>query len=129
MASAEDLEAIRSLDVGDVDAVVALLSDDCVYHEDPYWLDRRTFEGREAVRGILNEYVEVWGTRTQTVESAEQVGSVIVAAIRQQGETPQGGVPIDQVWTYVFRMDEGLISELWAFADEEEGRRKAAELG
>jgi ketosteroid isomerase-like protein len=128
MEDEDALQAIRNLAVFDVPAVTALLAEDCVYHEDPHWLDGRTFRGREEIAGILREYVEVWGTASQEVEWAEVAGGGVLAGIRQRGQTPRGQVPIDQVWTFVFRFRGDSVAEFWAFADEAEGRRKAAEI-
>lgn len=93
------VQAIRDMDAADVESVVRLLAEDCVYHEDPHWLDGRRFEGRGEIRGILSEYTELWGTTSQTVEWVESEGEAVLAGIRQQGETPQGRMPIDQLWT------------------------------
>jgi ketosteroid isomerase-like protein len=35
-------------------------------------------------------------------------------------------MPVEQVWTYVFRVRDGQIAEMWAFADPDDARRKAA---
>jgi hypothetical protein len=128
MSSLGRAQTFRDLDVSDVDAVVARLTDDCLYHEDPHWLDGRTFEGREGIAAILNEYVGVWGATSQTVEWAESSGNGVLAGIRQRGETPQGQVPIDQIWTYAFKFRGDFIAEIWAFADENEGRGKMSEV-
>jgi ketosteroid isomerase-like protein len=123
-----DLELIRSLDAGDVAQVVAALAPDCVYHEDPHWLDGRVFRGPEEIEAILTDYREVWGTYSQDIEAIERVGAAIVATIRQSGVTPRGEMPFEQVWTYVFRVRDGRIAEMWAFADGDEARAKAAAI-
>jgi ketosteroid isomerase-like protein len=121
-----DLELIRSVDPDDVEGVVAALAPDCVYHEDPNWLDGRVVRGRAEIEAILDEYREIWGTSHQQVERVERVGAAIVATIRHRGITPRGEMPVDQVWTYVFRVRDGEIAEMWAFADPDDARRKAA---
>ena len=123
-----DLEIIRNLDPDDLDQVVATLAADCVYHEDPHWLDGRVFRGREEIARIMRDYRDVWGTFSQRVEGVERLGAAIVATIRQRGVTPRGEMPFDQVWTYVFAMRDGEIAEMWAFADGEEARARAAEV-
>ena len=123
-----DLEIIRSLDPDDVEQVVAALAPDCIYHEDPNWLDGRVFRGREEVAAIFAEYRDVWGTREQQVDAVERVGAAIVGTIRQRGVTPRGEMPFEQVWTYVFSVRDGQIAEMWAFADAEEARNKAAAI-
>jgi ketosteroid isomerase-like protein len=37
-------------------------------------------------------------------------------------------MPFEQVWTYVFRVRDGRIAEMWAFADGDEARAKAAAI-
>ena len=121
-----DLELIRSLDPDDIESVVASLAPDCVYHEDPTWLDGRVFHGRDEIEAIIREYRDIWGTRMQDVERVERVGAAIVATLQHQGVTPRGEMPVEQVWTYVFRVRDGQIAEMWAFADPDDARRKAA---
>ena len=124
-----ELEGIRTLDLeGGDERLVALLASDCVYHEDPHWLDGRVFRGRDEIAAIHSEYRELWGTRELRIEAAERVGLAIVASFRQRGVTPKGGVPFEQVWTYVFRARDGLIVEMWAFSNRDEAHEKAAAI-
>ena len=70
-----ELEGIRTLDLeGGDERLVALLASDCVYHEDPHWLDGRVFRGRDEIAAIHSEYRELWGTRELRIEAAERVG-------------------------------------------------------
>jgi ketosteroid isomerase-like protein len=128
VAADRDIETVRTLDLANEQRVIELLSPDCVYHEDPHWLDGREFRGRDEIAAILADYRDVWGTQAQEIERVERVGAAIVASIRQRGVTPRGEMPFEQVWTYVFRMTDGQVDEMWAFADSEEGRKKAAEI-
>jgi ketosteroid isomerase-like protein len=125
VAGDPELDIIRGLDLTTDEQVNELVAADCVYHEDPHWIDGRVLRGRGEIAAILAEYRDVWGTREQDVEGVERVGDAIVAGVRQRGVTPKGEIPFDQVWTYVFRMRDGQISEMWAFADREEALEKA----
>ena len=123
-----ELEAIAGIDLSDDERVLALMAADCVYHEDPSWLDGRVFHGREEIAAILAEYRELWGIREQDLDQLVRLGGAILAGIRVRGVTPGGEIPVDQLWTYVFRMRGGQIAEMWAFADPDAARQKAAEI-
>ena len=77
-----------------------------------------------SIRNIAN-----CGARV-SCESKQPSGWVlaIVASFRQRGVTPKGGVPFEQVWTYVFRARDGLIVEMWAFSNRDEAHEKAAAI-
>ena len=76
----------------------------------------------------MDDLGSLWGTRELRIEGAERVGLAIVASFCQRGVTPKGGVPFEQVWTYVFRASDGRIVEMWAFSDREEAQEKAGAI-
>ena len=95
-----------------------------VYEESPEWPGASTFKGREAILERFREYQEILGPADSEVREIVDAGDGRVFLTFQYHSESTSGIPVDQLWAYVFTGDEeGQVIRWQAFFDADAARR------
>jgi ketosteroid isomerase-like protein len=96
-----------------------------VYEEAKEWPGAGIFTGREAVLERFREYQEILGPAEAEIREIVDVGDGRVFLTFQYQAKSVSGMPVDQLWAYVFTGDEEGQTIRWqAFLDAEEAKRE-----
>ena len=114
---------------GDLDELVGFFARDGVWDMSPAGMG--TFEGRGAIRGLLEDWFAGYAKYEIKVHEIVNLGNGVVFAItRQNGllaDSTSGGV-LREVWAYPFLWIDGMLARLTTYADVDEGRAVAERL-
>ena len=133
--SEDDLELVRNAfenqRLGDVAEVAQTYwHPDIVYVEDARWPGAARYEGRDAVLGVFQSYLEALGPGEDggtTVEEVFDAGARQVAFVRFRGRSTSG-VPHDHLWGYLIEVRDRQIVYSRAYYEPQEAL-EAAGLG
>jgi ketosteroid isomerase-like protein len=120
----------RSWRDGDVDAALEFLQRDVVLDFSRNVFNPRVLKGHAGYRQLLAEVGEVWGEVHFEIEELRPAGDDVVVALvlaRARGRT--SGADTETRVAQVFRLREGKIAEIRAYADREEALRDAGVRG
>jgi ketosteroid isomerase-like protein len=99
-------------------------ADDIVYREDPRWPGAGEFHGREAAIARFAGYMtSITGVASRVLE-VEARGDLGFCKVEILGQGLASDAPIDHVWGYFVRLREGKITEIDAYLDPEQARRR-----
>jgi ketosteroid isomerase-like protein len=122
-------EAAQALNSGDSRAFSGsadrFMTEDVVYEEDPVWPDAGTFRGRAAMVARFLEYRDLMQLRRIDPEKVTTAGDLVLARVRIEMLGAHGGEPLEFVWTYSLRMEEGRITHFRAWYDPDDAARAA----
>ena len=112
---------------GDVEALLALLSPDVVWEENPDVPGlRQVYRGREEVREWAEEILEAWESSEVEIEEVKQLsedrvlGQALIA-----GRGKGGGVPVELRFWLILSFEAGKISRRQVFWVREEALEAA----
>ena len=109
----------------DLDAYVQRLAPQVEWHvarEDP---DTTVHRGRDAVRGYLEHWIEVFSDLRLDIEDARAAGDKVLTVLRLRGSGTGSSAPFDQQLSTVFSFIDGHVSKVEEFFDHDEARRAA----
>lgn len=93
MADSDALDVVErfgaALNAGDIDAVMALMTDDCLFDNTSPFPDGEVFQGQAAVRAFWTELVQTPGMRFDT-EEAVVAGDRVTTRWRYRWDNPDG---------------------------------------
>lgn len=127
--AAGDLDIVRrgydAFSRGDVDAVLAVLDSEVVWHAPPSLPESGTFHGREEVRRWLEGYADAWEKTRVDLEDIREEGDRVIAQVRVSGRGRGSGIAVSgnsdlHVWklrgglVYFVRMYQGTRDALQA---------------
>ena len=104
------------------------LARDVTYAEDPAWPDAGTYQGRDAVSQRLVEYGDLMHIEGIARRRVIDAGDSVLAEVRIEMLGADAGRPIEFLWTYTVRIEDGRIAQFRAWYDPAEAAR-AAGLG
>jgi ketosteroid isomerase-like protein len=110
----------------DLDAVMGLVSETCVYDLSRWGLG--TYTGREAVREFADDWLGTLHDYGVVVSEMEHLGSgvVCVAQVGHRERTPGGFMDLPS--SVVALWEDGLLVQVTVYADPDEARAAAERL-
>jgi ketosteroid isomerase-like protein len=127
-----DLEevALRSLAAfvrHDLDGVLAVYRPDAVW--DMSSMGMGVFEGREAIRGFLEDWLGAWKDYQQVMEEFRDVGNAVTLGVfLQRGRAPRSSAFVALRYAQVGTWTDGLVERVTIYTDIDEARAAAERL-
>jgi ketosteroid isomerase-like protein len=90
------------------------------YVEDPRWPGSGTYRGREDAAAAWNGYLDVFGSVEMNLENLFDGGELLVATVRMRAISRGGKIPVEHLWAYIYRLQDGQIVYMRAYSDPEE---------
>jgi ketosteroid isomerase-like protein len=113
-------EAWRATNRGDVDGLLAAMTDDVDFRPPSHRLDGTVFRGHAGVRAWMERIKETWSELEGSPHAVVSVGDQIVMAIHTRGVGHESGVPIHQRAFVVYSVRDGKIAACIAYPSERE---------
>ena len=112
---------LRAFNAGNVDAVLATFTDDCVLREPPEMPDSPAegFRGHEGVRTWMANLRDVAGIQFELIGFSPG-GDALLCELASRGRGEAGGVPFRWTTFAVLRVRERRIARVEAFLSREE---------
>jgi ketosteroid isomerase-like protein len=102
---------------GDLGAVEELFRPDATWHAQRLGKLSGTHEGWPSVAAFFGETMQLTaGSFSVTIEDVLANDSQVAAVVRSRGE--RDGRRLDERQVHLFRVDEGLVAEVWQFPGE-----------
>jgi ketosteroid isomerase-like protein len=122
MAGAVDTlsASYEALNRGDVDAAMEVLAEDAVWHESDALPDTGVYEGREAIRSFLTDFLASWERFHQTVEETREAGDRVAVLIHLEARGRGSSAEVDARYAHVWTMAGGVGVRVDAYYDREE---------
>ena len=118
--------AHASWNEGGFDSFAAYLAPDVVWHALPDYPEGDTWYGREAlVTAWHAQFDSVFDSHTSELIELQHGPDMWFSAQTTNGHAKGSGMHLNWTDYMVFRMEDGLIKELWVYRDRDEARRKA----
>ena len=121
--SEENVQIVRryyaAWNAGGLDAARAFWSDDFEWHDAPEMPDGSVYRGVEAVAAHFRDLNEVLGTMEVHVDRALPAGDEVFVPLHVHLDAPRGGLPFDGPIFETVRVEEGKISRIRLFLDEQ----------
>lgn len=104
---------------GDLDGVRAVLAEDAVWHQPGANVLSGDHVGPEAILAHLGRFMELsGGTFALATDNVARAGDLVVTTIRFSAQRP-GVEPLDQHGADIFRVEDGLIREIWLISEDQ----------
>lgn len=105
---------------GDMDALVATLADDVVWHQPGANQRSGDHVGPDAVLAHLGAFMELsGGTFALETESATESGQLVAMTVRFTARR-EGAADLDQHGVDVFRVEGDRIAEIWLISEDQD---------
>lgn len=90
--------------------VVPFFAPECVHHPFPEWPGPPSYEGRDGLRTLIEEWTENFDALVWDIERLIDAGDVVVALVHQRGRSKAHAVPVATTIGAVFAdfRDEGI---------------------
>jgi ketosteroid isomerase-like protein len=111
-------EAWRATNRGDVDSLLAAMTNDVDFRPPSHRLDGTVFRGHAGVRAWMERIKETWSELEGSPHAVASVGEQIVMAIDTRGVGHESGVPIHQRAFVVYSVCDGKIAACIAYSSE-----------
>ena len=126
----DHLETVRRLadavNRGDRKAAFACMVPDVVWNATGELVDQKLhYNGREEVWEFLRSFGESFGRPAVELDSAEEVGSRVVARVHLHAAGGAGGAEADLVFSSVARFEKGRLARVENYADHDEAMNDA----
>jgi ketosteroid isomerase-like protein len=113
-------EAWRATNRGDVDALLALVTDDADLRPPSHRLDGIAFRGHAGIRAWMERMKETWSKLEGSPHKVASAGEHLVMAVDTLAIGHESGVPINQRAFVVYTMREGKIAAIIAYPSARE---------
>ena len=113
-------ESLRRFNAGDLDGFWTLIHPDCVLVTDPAWPGGGRFEGREAYRTFMAQFLEAFdGIQLETMGEPQEVGDVALFRARWVGSGVSSGIEtVSAEFSIVMVARDGMVAQLhFSFSD------------
>jgi uncharacterized protein (TIGR02246 family) len=113
---------------GDLDAALAMYTPDAVWDGSP--MDGEVIEGRDAIRGFLEDWLDAYEEWEQVAEELRDLGNGVGFGVYRQRGRPAGSsgfVELHYAFVGIVRED-GLTERLVLYTDIDEARAIAERL-
>lgn len=95
------------------------------YEEDPVWPDAGTYRGRDAVSQRFREYRELMHIEGVAGGRVIDAGDSVLAEVRIEMLAADAVRPVEFLWTYTVRVEDGRIAQFRAWYDPAQAARAA----
>ena len=112
---------------GEIEAFAAHMAEDVVWLEVSGRPEGAPTErlGRDRMRKSLESLFDAWESYHVEVERIEEVGSRVLAIVREVARGRASGMQIDGRWGYLITVEDGLIVRIEAYRDAEQALEMA----
>jgi ketosteroid isomerase-like protein len=111
-------EGWRATNRGDVDGLLAVLTDDVDFRPPSHRLDGIAFRGHSGVRAWMERIKETWSELEGSPHVVASVGEQVVVAIDTRAVGHESGVPIHERAFVVYSVRNGKIAAIIAYPNE-----------
>jgi ketosteroid isomerase-like protein len=122
--AAGDVETVtasyEALNRGDLDAAMEALAEDAVWHESEAHPDTGSYDGREAIRAFLTDFLASWERFHQTIEETREAGDRIAVFIHLEAKGRGSAAEVDARYAHVWKMAKGRGVCVDAYYDRDE---------
>jgi ketosteroid isomerase-like protein len=122
--SQENVEIIkegwRATNRGDVDGLLAVMTDDVDFRPPSHRLDGTVFRGHAGVRAWMERIKETWSELEGSPHAVASVGEHVVVAVDTRAVGHESGVPIHECAFVVYSVRNGKIGACIAYPSEHE---------
>jgi uncharacterized protein len=115
-------DAYAALGQGDQSAALAMLAEDCEWHESAELPGVATVRGREAIADFLADFLDPWERFHQVIEDVVVRGDRVGLIIHMTAVGRSSGVELDTRYAHVWTMRDGLGVQVDAYRDPEAAR-------
>jgi ketosteroid isomerase-like protein len=119
-----DAETVASsydaLNERNIDGAMEALADDAEWHESEVLPDTGVYEGKEAIRDFLTEFLASWERFHQTVEEVRQEGDRVLVLIHLEATGRGSAADVDARYAHLWTMSGGRGVRVDAFYDRGE---------
>jgi uncharacterized protein len=127
--SDENVEIVRryyaAWNAGGLDAARAFWSDDFEWHDAPEMPDGGVYRGAEVAAAHFRDLGEVLGTMEVHVDRLLPAGDEVFVLLQVHLDAPRGGLPMDGAIFETVRIEDGKVSRIRLFLDEQEALEAA----
>ncbi|WP_332661800.1 nuclear transport factor 2 family protein [Aeromicrobium sp.] len=110
----------RALTSGDMPGLAAALHADAVWHQPGDHPLSGDHVGQDAVMALLGGFMErSGGTFALSKSAPPMVNGAYVAVLVSFSATREGRAPLDMAGVDVFRVEDGLIREVWLYSADQ----------
>jgi ketosteroid isomerase-like protein len=114
------LASIEAYNQGDIEAVVALVTEDMDLRPPSHLVDGVVFRGHAGVRSWAARAAEMWSSASSTAHVVEAAGNRLVVAMDYELVGRDSGVPVSQRTYTLYRFRDGRIAAAIAYPSEAE---------
>ena len=120
---------LEAADKGDFDTAVSIYSPDAVWDSGSVDIPGERFEGRAAIRGLLEQWFGMLEASESHIEELREVGNGVVLLHLAQRAKPRGSSAwLDAHLAMVSTWADGLVRENLVYTDIDEARAAAERL-
>jgi ketosteroid isomerase-like protein len=110
----------EALNAGDVDAAMDALAEDAEWHESEALPETGVYEGREAIRAFLTEFLASWESFQQEIEETRVAGDRVAVLIHLRARGRESSAEVDARYAHVWQLRDGLGVRVDAYYDRAE---------
>jgi ketosteroid isomerase-like protein len=121
------LATIDAYNRGDIEAVLALVTDDMDLRPPSHLVDGVTFQGHEGVRSWAQRAAEMWSEARTTAHFVTGSGDHLVIAIDYDLVARDSGVPVEARSYTLYEIRDGKIASSIAYPSQAEAITAMAE--
>jgi ketosteroid isomerase-like protein len=121
-AKAAVVASYEALNERDIEGAMDALAEDAEWHESEVLPDTGVYEGREAIREFLTEFLGSWERFHQTVEEVLEEGDRVLVMIHLQATGRGSAADVDAQYAHLWTVSGGRGVRVDAFYDREEAR-------
>ena len=126
--SQENVEIVRAVfeawNAGDMEALLADVHPELVYHPRADEPDPSPHVGRDAferlVRGFVDSFSEITFEVLEVIDAGDHVIASTVLHVVLRGQGSASGAGVSDAYVFVYKLRDGLVVEGWEYRTKEE---------
>jgi ketosteroid isomerase-like protein len=118
-AKAAVVASYEALNQSDIDAAMDALAEDAEWHESEVLPDTGIYEGREAIRAFLTDFLASWERFHQTVEEVREEGDRVLVMIHLEATGRGSAADVDARYAHLWTVSGGHGVRVDAFYDRD----------
>ena len=113
-------DSYEALNRGDVDGAMEALAPDARWHESEALPETGVYQGRDAIRVFLTEFLASWESFQQEIEEAVVEGDRVAVLIHLTARGRESNAEVDARYAHVWQLRDGLGVRVDAYYDRAE---------
>jgi ketosteroid isomerase-like protein len=114
------IASYEALNRDDIDAAMDALAEDAEWHESEVLPDTGVYEGRDAIRSFLTDFLASWERFHQTVEEVREEGDRVLVMIHLEATGRGSAADVDARYAHLWTVSGGRGVRVDAFYDRDE---------